>query len=172
MTRSAAHLFVQTIRSAANFCGIQAALLRLEGFAISGLILHAHQPSAATHSQETVASNTQDLLVEIWSVVKQFVLLMHSAARPNGTGPVLRLQVRKKLHAHVVGLLVVLPRLGHVSLRTQHRSALRLLVVALSAEKFSLSAVRFLGMHRACNLRWFSARNKTESLVVHTPTSV
>ena len=172
MTQSAAHLFVQTIRSAANFCGIQAALLRLEGFAILGLNLHAHQPSAATHSQETVASNTQDLLVEIWSVVKQFVLLMHSAARPNGTGPVLRLQVRKKLHAHVVGLLVVLPRLGHVSLRTQHRSALRLLVVALSAEKFSLSAVRFLGMHRAFNLRWFSARNKTESLVVHTPTSV
>jgi hypothetical protein len=172
MTRSAAHLFVQTIRSAANFCGIQVALLRLEGFAILGLNLHAHQPSAATHSQETVASNTQDLLVEIWSVVKQFVLLMHSAARPNGTGPVLRLQVRKKLHAHVVGLLVVLPRLGHVSLRTQHRSALRLLVVALSAEKFSLSAVRFLGMHRAFNLRWFSARNKTESLVVHTPTSV
>ena len=149
MTQSAAHLFVQTLRSAANFCGIQAALLRLEGFAILGLNLHAHQPSAATHSQETVASNTQDLLVEIWSVVKQFVLLMHSAARPNGTGPVLRLQVRKKLHAHVVGLLVVLPRLGHVSLRTQHRSALRLLVVALSAEKFSLSAVRFLGMHRA-----------------------
>jgi hypothetical protein len=172
MTQSAAHLFVQTIRSAANFCGIQVALLRLEGFAILGLNLHAHQPSAATHSQETVASNTQDLLVEIWSVVKQFVLLMHSAARPNGTGPVLRLQVRKKLHAHVVGLLVVLPRLGHVSLRTQHRSALRLLVVALSAEKFSLSAVRFLGMHRAFNLRWFSARNKTESLVVHTPTSV
>jgi hypothetical protein len=172
MMPSAAHLFVQMIRSAANFCGIQVALLRLEGFAISGLNLHAHQPSAATHSQETAASNTQDLLVEIWSVVKQFVLLMHSAVRPNGTGPVLQLQVRKKLHAHVLDRLVVLLRLGHVSLRTQHHSALKLLVVELSAEKFSLSAVRFLGMHRACNSRWFSARNKTESLVVHTPTSV
>ena len=172
MTLSVAHLFVQTIRSAANFCGIQVAPLRLERFAISGLNLHAHRLSAATHSQETVASNTQDLLVEIWSVVKQFVLLMHSAARPNGTVHVLRLQVRKQLHAHVLDRLVVLPRLGLVSRRTQHRSALKLLVVELSAEKFSLSAVRFLGMHRACNSRWFSARNKMESLVVHTPTSV
>jgi hypothetical protein len=172
MTLSVAHLFVQTIRSAANFCGIQVAPLRLERFAISGLNLHAHRLSAATHSQETVASNTQDLLVEIWCVVKQFVLLMHSAARPNGTVHVLRLQVLKQLHAHVLDRLVVLPRLGLVSRRTQHHSALKLLVVELSAEKFSLSAVRFLGMHRACNSRWFSARNKTESLVVHTPTSV
>ena len=172
MTPSAAHLFVQKIRSAANFCGIQVALLRLEVFAISGLNLHAHRLNAATYSQETVASNTPDLLVAIWSVVKQFVLLIHSAARPNGMGHVLRLQVRKKKHAHVVDRLVVLPRLGRVSRRTQPRSALKLLVVELSAEKFSLSAVRFLGMHRACNSRWFSARNKTKSLVVHTPTSV
>lgn len=149
MTPSAAHLFVQTIRSAANFYGIQVALLRLEGFAISGLNPHAHRLNAATHSQETVASNTQDLLVEIWSVVKQFVLLIHSAARPNGTVHVLRLQVRKLRHAHVVDRLVVLPRLARVSRRTQPRSALKLLVVELSAEKFSLSAVRFLGMHRA-----------------------
>jgi len=149
MTPSAAHLFVQTIRSAANFYGIQVVLLRPEGFAILVLNLHALQLSAATHSQETVASNTQDLLVEIWCVVKQFVLLMHSAARPNGTVHVLRLQVRKQLHAHVLDRLVVLPRLGLVSRCTQHRSALKLLVVELSAEKFSLSAVRFLGMHRA-----------------------
>ncbi len=172
MTPSAAHLFVQTIRSAANFCGIQVALLRLEGSAISGLNLHAHRLIAATHSQETVASNTQDLHVEIWSVVKQFVLLIHSAARPNGTGHVLRLQLGKKLHAHVVDRLVVLPRLGRASRRTQPHSALKLLVVELSAEKFSLSAVRFLGMHRACNSRKLSVRNKTESFVVHTPTSV
>jgi hypothetical protein len=65
MTPSAANLFVQTIRSAANFLGIQVAPLRLERIAISGLNLHAHQLSAATHSQETVASNIQDLLVEI-----------------------------------------------------------------------------------------------------------
>ena len=149
MTPSAAHLFVQTIRSAANFYGIQVALLRLEGFAISGLNPHAHQLNAATHSQETVASNTQDLLVEIWSVVKPFVLLMHSAAKPNGTGPVLQLQVRKKPHALVVDRLVVHPRLARVSRRTQPHSALKLLVVELSAGKFSLSAVRFLGMHRA-----------------------
>lgn len=149
MTPSAAHLFVQKIRSAANFCGIQVVLPRLEGFAISGLNLHAHRLNAATHSQETVASNTQDQLVVIWPVVKQFVLLMHSAARLNGTVHVLRLQVRKQLHAHVVDRLVVLPRLGRVSRRTQPRSALKLLVVELSAEKFSLSAVRFLGMHRA-----------------------